>query len=92
MTYTITTTRRFERSLKRCVKRGLNIAALKEVIERLSTHGSVDIKYHPHKLSGKYAGAWECHIAPDWLLVWEQNDEGFTLLLIDTGSHADIFG
>ena len=46
----------------------------------------------PHKLSGDYVGCWECHIKPDWLLVWEQNDTELVLLMTNTGTHSDIFG
>ena len=46
----------------------------------------------PHKLSGDYVGCWECHIKPDWLLVWEQNDTELVLLMTNTGPHSDIFG
>lgn len=49
-------------------------------------------EYKAHKLSGKFQGNWECHIQPDWLLVWQQKDEELILLLIDTGSHSDLFG
>ncbi len=49
-------------------------------------------KYKPHKLNSRFNFAWECHIEPDWLLVWEQDDNELTLLLIDTGTHSDIFG
>ena len=54
----------------------------KEVIRLLMANGSLPSKYRPHKLKGKYAGKWECHICPDWLLVWDQNDTELTLLLI----------
>ena len=46
----------------------------------------------PHKLSGDYVGCWECHIKPDWLLVWEQNDTELVLHMTNTGTHSDIFG
>ena len=48
-------------------------------------------EYKPHKLSGNRLGQWECHIKPDWLLVWEQNDNKLTLLMLNTGTHSDIF-
>lgn len=91
MSYTILTTKRFERSLKKCVKRGLNMAKFKDVLDHLAKTGSVPQKHKPHKLSGTYPGAWECHIEPDWLLVWEQNDTELVLLLLETGTHSDIF-
>lgn len=90
--YRIITTNRFEKSLKKCIKRGLNVNKLKEVLKLLSQTGSLPAKYRPHKLVGKYVGKWECHIEPDWLLVWDQDDMELTLLLIDTGSHASLFG
>lgn len=49
-------------------------------------------QYHPHKLKGfRNHNTWECHIEADWLLVWEQNDRQLTLLMLDTGTHADLF-
>ncbi|MDE6543468.1 MAG: type II toxin-antitoxin system YafQ family toxin [Muribaculaceae bacterium] len=91
MKYRIDTTRNFDKALKKCIKRGLDMSRFKEVIDLLSTTGTLPAKYRPHKLVGKYAGAWECHITPDWLLVWEQYDDELLLLLIDTGSHSDLF-
>lgn len=61
------------------------------VVRLLSEYGKLPAKYKPHVLSGKYAGVWECHIEPDWLLLWKQNDTELTLLLLDTGTHSDIF-
>lgn len=63
----------------------------KEVVDILSATGSLPREYRPHKLSGEYAGVWECHIESDWLLLWEQNDTSLTLLFIATGRHSDIF-
>jgi mRNA interferase YafQ len=48
-------------------------------------------QYRPHKLSGKLQGVWECHIEPDWLMMWEQNDMELTLLFLQTGTHSDLF-
>ena len=60
-------------------------------IELLRQTGSLPAKYKPHKLSGKYKGCWECHIQPDWLLVWQQNDKELILLFTNTGTHSDLF-
>jgi len=65
---------------------------LNKALKELSDNGTLPPEYRPHKLTGKYQGNWECHIQPDWLLVWEQRDSELILLLIDTGSHSDIFG
>lgn len=92
MNYTVDTTRKFDKALKKCIKRGLDLSKFKEVVKILSTTGTLPAKYKPHKLIGKYSGAWECHIEPDWLLVWEQFDTELMLLMIDTGTHSDLFG
>ena len=89
--YSIEYTKRFEKDVKRCVKRGLNIAKLQAAANLLAETGTLPIQYKPHKLTGNYAGCWECHIEPDWLLVWEQNDFQLTLLFLHTGTHSDIF-
>lgn len=91
MKLTIRTTNRFEKSVKKCVKRGLNLQLLRDAVHLLAQEGSLPPKYKAHKLSGRYASVWECHIAPDWLLLWEQDDTELVLLLLDTGTHSDIF-
>jgi mRNA interferase YafQ len=90
--YTIERTNSFKKAFKRCVKRGLDISLFETAINILVETGTLPQKYRPHKLSGQYRELWECHISPDWLLIWSQNDETLTLILIDTGSHSDIFG
>lgn len=92
MSYSITYSNKFKKSLKKCQKRGLDIELLRKVLVILEETGTLPEKYRPHKLVGKYAGAWECHISPDWLLVWEIHQSELILLLIDTGTHSDIFG
>ena len=92
MSYSVETTKRFDKALKKCIKRGMNMNKFRECVSILSSSGTLPIQYRPHKLSGKFSGAWECHIEPDWLLVWEQNDTALTLLMIETGTHSDIFG
>jgi len=89
--YQIQTTNQFEKDVALCKKRGLNMALLKNVMSLLAQSGNLPDKYKPHKLSGKYAGCWKCHIKTDWLLVWEQNDTILTLLFLYTGTHSDLF-
>lgn len=91
MTYTVLTTTKFERDIKRCKKRHWDINLLLNAVEILKNTGTLPSHYHPHKLSGKYDGLWECHIQGDWLLVWNQNDTELTLLFTDTGTHSDLF-
>ena len=92
MSYNLSYSNKFKRALKKCYKRGLDVEKLRGVIRILVEKGSLPALYRPHRLSGKFCGAWECHIEPDWLLVWEQNDTELTLLMIETGTHSDIFG
>ena len=89
--YEIIYTKRFSKDLKLCVKRGFDLSLLEEAINLLQKTGSLPPKYHAHKLVGDRKDEWECHIKPDWLLCWRQNDEQLTLLLINTGTHSDLF-
>ena len=89
--YRVTTTNTFLKGVKRCIKRGYDTALLREVITLLAESGTLPQKYKAHRLTGNFAGAWECHIRPDWLLIWEQNDTELVLLFTNTGTHADLF-
>lgn len=89
--YSVEYTKRFEKDVKRCVKRGLDISKLQATAAILAETGTLPIRYKPHKLSGDYAGCWECHIEPNWILVWEQDDTKLTLLFLHTGTHSDLF-
>ena len=89
--YSVDYTNRFKKDLKRCFKRGLDISKIQKAVKLLELNGELPIEYKPHKLIGNRNGQWECHIQPDWLMVWEQNDEHFTLLFLETGTHSDLF-
>ncbi|MCQ2360611.1 MAG: type II toxin-antitoxin system YafQ family toxin [Paludibacteraceae bacterium] len=89
--YTVRTTNRFEKNVALCKKRGYPMDKLSKAITILEKNGSLPLVYHPHKLVSKQEGTWECHLAPDWLLVWQQNDLELTLLMLQTGTHSDIF-
>ncbi len=89
--YTIHYTTKFKRDIKRCAKRGLDIYVLRTVIFLLQQNGKLPARYRPHRLTGNFAGCWECHIQPDWLLIWRQNDKELTMLFTDTGTHSDLF-
>jgi len=92
MAFRLFTTHAFDKDVKRCKKRGYPMEELAIVIDDLIKDGKVDAKYHPHILSGNRQGQWECHIRPDWLLVWKQNDQELILLMLNTGTHSDVFG
>ena len=89
--YHVDYTNSFKKDLKRCEKRGLDLLKIFDAIKLLETTGSLPQSYRPHKLKGNRDGQWECHIDPDWLMVWEQNDDIFTLLFLETGTHSDLF-
>lgn len=81
---------RFKKDFRTCVKRGNQMTLLQQVIDTLRIPSSLPTKSKDHNLNGKYTGYRECHIEPDWLLIYKQTD---TELLLDrTGSHADLFG
>ena len=80
-----------KKDIKLAQKRGLNIELFKNVVLILEENGILPTEFKQHKLKGKYNGLWECHIQPDWLLIWEQKDEIRLISLIRTGSHSDLF-
>ena len=84
--------KRFDKALKLCRKRGYPIEELRKAIAILVENGSLPSEYKPHILHGNHEGEWEAHIKPNWLLVWEQNDDELTLLMLTTGTHSDVFG
>lgn len=92
MKYRLQTTNRFDRQLRNCLKRGYDEYLITEVIEYLVNGDILPAKYKAHKLKGNFNKQWECHITPDWLLVWQQNDNELVLLLLQTGTHSDLFG
>jgi mRNA interferase YafQ len=61
-------------------------------VAKLLRGEKLDEKYQVHQLHGNRKGQWECHIQPDWLLVWEQNETELILLMVNTGTHSDLFG
>lgn len=89
--YKLQVTGNFKQDVKRCKKRGLPLQELWNVVELLLNGDTLPEKYRQHRLHGNHTGEWECHIRPNWLLVWEQNETELVLLLTNTGSHSDIF-
>ena len=83
------TTRRFERDLKRARKRGKDIGKLHAVVETLLKGERLPPRCRAHPLSGDWKGFWECHLEPDWLLIWKQDEDA--LPLVRTGTHSDLF-
>jgi mRNA interferase YafQ len=83
-------TGQFKRDVKRMQKRGKDTGELRDVVERIAAGETLEPHYRDHPLVGGYSGARECHIEPDWLLIYERTET--ELVLIRTGTHADLFG
>ena len=90
--YEIRTYKQYDRDVKLAVRRGLDIDKLLDAVKLLQQGESLPAKYRNHLLSGDYKGYWECHINPDWLLLYEKDTEIRIISLYRTGTHADIFG
>lgn len=91
MQYKLILTGKFKKSLELAKKRGLCLELLDKVITMLQNDIPLEEKYHDHELKGKYQGFRECHIQPDWLLIYLKEKDVLTLTLVDTGTHADLF-
>ena len=90
--YQIKFSGRFKKSYKLCIKRGLNPELMSNALRSLAETGTVPYELLPHSLHGNYEGCMECHLQPDWLLVWEKHDNELYVMMVTTGSHSDIFG
>ena len=91
MKYSIKPTSKFQKDLKRIQKRGYDLSLLSDVIKKLSNGESLPLKYRDHNLIGNFCGCRECHITPDWLLIYEIYEKDLYLYLTRTGSHSDLF-
>ncbi len=91
MIYELKKTSQFKSSIKLARKRGLDISLLEEIIEKLRSDEILEQIYHNHELTGNFKGIWECHVKPDWLLLYFKDNDVLTLTLVDTGTHSDIF-
>ena len=88
---TLHTTRQYRKDRNLCKKRGLKMELLDEVIQTLLEQKPLDPKYRNHELTGNFAGFQDCHIQPDWLLIYWIDGENLILTAARTGSHSDIF-
>ena len=91
--YEVVYSAKFKKGLKKLLKQGKNIDELKDVIDKLAFKEELDPKYKNHKLidNKNYKNCYECHIRPDWLLIYQYNDNELLLLLMNPGSHSEIF-
>ena len=91
MKYEIKFTRQFKKDLKQAKKQGKNTDKLFAVIEKLASGEVLDTKYKDHALTGNYKDCRECHIEPDWLLMYEIFENTLVLMLYRAGSHSELF-
>ncbi|OHC74494.1 MAG: hypothetical protein A3G18_11465 [Rhodospirillales bacterium RIFCSPLOWO2_12_FULL_58_28] len=89
--YEIRIKKQFQKDLKRTAKRGKNIDKLETIIDALQKGNDLERKHDSHPLKGIWKPCWECHIEPDWLLIWDYSDDDRELILVRTGSHSDLF-
>ncbi len=91
MKYEVKFTNQFKRDLKLAKKQNKGLDELFEVVSILADGGTLDARYRDHDLSGNYKGTRECHIEPDWLLVYEIRDKVLVLMLYRLGTHSELF-
>ena len=91
MKYEVKFTNQFKKDLKLAKKQNKNLDKLFEVVNILADGGILDARYRDHDLSGNYKGARECHIDPDWLLIYEIRDKVLVLMLYRLGTHSELF-
>jgi mRNA interferase YafQ len=82
-------TNQFKKDYKLAIKRGKKLLALPIILEAILEGQVLDTKYKAHRLSGNWAGYWECHLEPDYLMVYTLSEE--TITLVRLGTHADLF-
>lgn len=80
----------FKKDFKKIVKRGYDVRLLEEVIELLANEQTLPQKYRDHCLVGNYSDFRECHITPDWLLIYQIDNDELILYLTRTGTHSDL--
>lgn len=90
--YTVKSTTQFKKDYKQAMKRGLKIGLLEDVVATLAMGKPLPEKNKDHALYGNWAGHRECHILPDWLLIYRIEDDVLVLTLARTGTHSDLFG
>ncbi len=91
MKYEVKFTSQFKKDIKKAKKQGKDLDKLFEIVEILANGNELDKKYKDYSLVGNYKGARECHIEPDWLLVYEIIDDVLVLSLVRLGSHSELF-
>jgi mRNA interferase YafQ len=89
--FKISITSQFEKDYKTILKRKYDIDLLEKVFEILISGKELPVKSKNHPLKGTYKNAFDCHIKPDWILIYKKNDDEKTIVLVRTGTHSDLF-
>lgn len=89
--YTVKFTTQFKKDYKSAVKRGYGVELLDEIISKLANGEALSEKHRDHNLAGNWSGFRECHILPDWLLIYKVENDVLVLTLTRTGTHSDLF-
>jgi mRNA interferase YafQ len=85
-------TTRFKKDYKLAMKRNMDMSLLDDCIRKLAAGEQLPLAFHDHELSGNWSGYNECHIRPDWLLIYRVDGDGLILVLARTGTHSELFG
>ena len=90
--YSVKLSNSFSKDFKRVIKQGKNIEKLKEVVQKLANGEKLDLKYKDHALTNdkRFKNCRDCHIEPDWILIYKYIEDELVLLLINTGSHSNV--
>jgi len=92
VTYRIHATKKYRKDIKRLAKSCCDLSELEHVIDLLAQGKKLPAVHCNHTLKGRFVGLEECHIAPDWLLIYERDQGELTLVLVRTGSHSELLG
>ena len=87
----VTATKSFKKDIKLARKRGCDLSPLRVVVNKLKQREILEPKYKDHELSGKYSFLRECHVKPDWLLIYRIDEDEIELILFRFGTHSDLF-
>lgn len=90
--YRIQLTNKYKKDYKKMAKQGADMTALSKVVRELSVGKRLAWRHKDHALKEEYKGYRECHIKPDWLLIYRIEEDELVLVLVDTGTHAEMFG
>jgi mRNA interferase YafQ len=89
--YTISFTSQFKKDYKKILKRNYELAHLDEVLHILISGNDLPSSYNNHPLKGKYKNSFDCHIRPDWILIYKKDTQEKSIILVRTGTHSDLF-